>query len=442
MKKLKFLKWTFLTIWIILAVVGIATAFIMLPDNVYRISRRTVDGYDVRDYEKDELTEILLEKNNWDLTLYSDGVEIKVDDAISPIINETIEKAYNMRKAFHFDIKLSSKEIDEIVDEAIAEAKKYEVAGGSNDNTFSYDESKDKFVFNESAQATELNEKALKKELTKALKDKDFDKKILIEYDSIEEDNDAVKYELLSTFTTDTTSNSNRNTNIQIACETINGTIVEPGDTFSYNETLGKRTTAKGYKTAGVYINGQHATGIGGGICQLSSTMYNAVFAANLQVDDRTGHTFEPSYVRPGCDATVSYSAPDFKFTNDSGYPIGISCHFANQTVTVEIYGVRTLDEGVSRYMTSEKVSSIASGYVYENNESLLYNQEVITKQAKSGSKWATYEVLEKDSEIISKELIYYTSYKGESGVAQRNLTLDAIMAAEAAQNVAKETTQ
>ena len=114
--------------------------------------------------------------------------------------------------------------------------------------------------------------------------------------------------QLLGTFsTTYNTANTNRVTNLELASEKINGTIILPGETFSYNKVVGERTIAKGYKEAAVYSGGKVVDGIGGGICQLSSTLYNAVIYANLEVTSRSNHRFLTSYVTAGRDATVSY---------------------------------------------------------------------------------------------------------------------------------------
>lgn len=95
-----------------------------------------------------------------------------------------------------------------------------------------------------------------------------------------------------------------------------------PGETFSYNQVVGQRTKAAGFKEAPAYLNGKVVQEYGGGICQVSSTLYNAVLYANLEITERTNHGFKPSYVKPGLDATVSWGGPDFKFTNNRNYPI------------------------------------------------------------------------------------------------------------------------
>ena len=114
-----------------------------------------------------------------------------------------------------------------------------------------------------------------------------------------------------------------------------------PGETFSYNKTLGARSTKAGYKTAKVYENGAVVDGIGGGICQISSTLYNAVLKANMQTVERRNHQFITSYVPEGRDATVAYGVTDFKFKNTRKYAIKIKATASNGVATISIYGIK-----------------------------------------------------------------------------------------------------
>lgn len=110
-----------------------------------------------------------------------------------------------------------------------------------------------------------------------------------------------------------------------------------PGQSFSYNQTVGKRTIAAGFKVAGVYANGEVTEGVGGGICQVSSTLYNSVLLSNLEVVERHNHSFNPGYVPAGQDATVSWGGPDFKFKNNRSYPVRIVASVSGGTITVQI---------------------------------------------------------------------------------------------------------
>ena len=150
--------------------------------------------------------------------------------------------------------------------------------------------------------------------------------------------------DVLGSVSTNHTNNSNRNTNLKLACKALNGTLVRPGETFSYNAALGQRTEAKGYKPAGAYAAGKSVETIGGGICQVSSTLYYACLKADLEIVERTAHGFTVSYLPYGMDATVSWGSLDFKFKNNTDYPIRIEAWVSDGQVHVKLIGTDTKD--------------------------------------------------------------------------------------------------
>lgn len=148
--------------------------------------------------------------------------------------------------------------------------------------------------------------------------------------------------DLLGTFTTRyDAGNVARTTNLAIACKKLNGQVIQPGEVFSYNKALGKRSVENGYKEAAVYVNGGVENGLGGGICQISSTLYNTVLFANLGIVERHQHSFTTSYVDPGRDATVVYGVLDFKFKNTRKYPVKLEAYVKSGVATVSIYGLK-----------------------------------------------------------------------------------------------------
>lgn len=155
---------------------------------------------------------------------------------------------------------------------------------------------------------------------------------------------DLLFRDLLSQKTTTLTYSYNRNVNVTLAAGSINGLVLTPGEEFSYNGVVGKRTAEKGYLPAGAYSNGKEVTETGGGICQVSSTLYYCSLIANLEITNRLCHYFGVSYLPAGLDATVSWPSPDFKFKNNRDYPIKIVAYtnLDNRTLTVEIYGTDT----------------------------------------------------------------------------------------------------
>ncbi|MEG1997965.1 MAG: VanW family protein, partial [Clostridiales bacterium] len=145
---------------------------------------------------------------------------------------------------------------------------------------------------------------------------------------------------LLARYTTSfNAGNRNRTTNLRLAATAINGTVIPAGGSFSFNNTVGPRTSRRGYKMAIIYSAGKEIDGLGGGICQVSSTLYNTVLAASLKVTQRHTHSLPVSYVPKGRDATVSYGALDFRFQNNRSYPVTIKATINGGRLTVDLWG-------------------------------------------------------------------------------------------------------
>lgn len=132
--------------------------------------------------------------------------------------------------------------------------------------------------------------------------------------------------------------NVNRTTNLRLSSNAINNMVLNPGETFSFNQTVGQRTPERGYKPATIIVQGEYSEGIGGGICQTSSTLYNSVDAAGLAITKRFSHSREVTYVPAGRDATVAWNGPDFGFRNNLSKPILIKTVMENGKLTVQVY--------------------------------------------------------------------------------------------------------
>ena len=159
-----------------------------------------------------------------------------------------------------------------------------------------------------------------------------------------EELNKTLFQDELATYTTKAGSQGNRDTNIELASAAINGTILYPGDVFSYNEIVGERTTEKGYKPGATYVGGQTVMSVGGGICQVSTTLYYCTIVADLEVVERECHAYPSSYTPLSTDATVFWGGIDYKFRNNTNYPIRIDAFSDNGDVTVTLYGTDEKD--------------------------------------------------------------------------------------------------
>ena len=195
--------------------------------------------------------------------------------------------------------------------------------------------------------------------------------------------------DLLSDFSTKyAASNKNRTTNLILAANKINGTVLMPGETFSYNKTVGERTIAAGYKEAPIYVSGRVEDGLGGGICQITTALYNAVLYANLEVTERSNHQFVPSYAGASRDATVVYGAIDFKFKNNREYPIKITCSVSNGIANFKIFGLKS--ENDYEVQITSRITGKTSNAIYSE----------------------AYKTLKKNGNVVSTTLISKDTYK------------------------------
>lgn len=224
----------------------------------------------------------------------------------------------------------------------------------------------------------------------------------------------------LSTFTTKyDASNADRTTNLRIACQKINGKVILPGETFSYNKTLGKRTAEAGYRNGKIYENGQVVDGIGGGICQISSTLYNTVLMANLEIVERRNHQFVTSYLPAGRDATVVYGATDFKFKNTRKYPVRLQASISNGIATVSMYGIKE-DEEYTVSFSTKTISTIAPTTKYEEDSSLPSGTEKVKQAGSSGLVTETYITKKLGNKIVSTKLLSRDTYSAMQKIIVR----------------------
>ena len=217
--------------------------------------------------------------------------------------------------------------------------------------------------------------------------------------------------DLLSEFTTRyDASNKNRSNNLNLAAQKINETIVNPGEIFSYNKTVGQRTIAQGYKEAAVYAGGKVVQGIGGGICQLSSTIYDAALYANLEITQRSNHRFLTSYVQAGRDATVSWGTIDLCFKNTREYPIKITSTVSNGLVKVQIYGMKEEKE-YQVVLETNILEEIDNKVRYVNDSTLYEGTEIVEQYGSKGAKSETYKIVKLNGETISRTLLSVDTY-------------------------------
>lgn len=217
--------------------------------------------------------------------------------------------------------------------------------------------------------------------------------------------------DLLGECTTHVSGTAARVGNVKLASAAFDGTVLNSGDVFSYNETVGQRTAAKGYKAAPAYIQGETVDEIGGGVCQPSSTLYYACLLANLEITERYAHRYIPSYITRGMDATVSWGGPDYKFTNNTRYPLKIVTKYDKGYLTVQLWGTKTDDLTVK--MTYETLSTTPFEEVEQLDPTLAPGQRQVKVTPYTGYRVRTYRnVFDGSGALISSGVEAVSDYK------------------------------
>ncbi len=201
-----------------------------------------------------------------------------------------------------------------------------------------------------------------------------------------------------------------RASNVELAADRINGRVLMPGDVFSYDQAILPRTAENGYQSAGVYVGNRVESGIGGGICQPSSTLYGAVLYANLEIVERTSHSLPVSYVPGGQDATIAQGYIDFKFRNDTEYPVKIVATYSNRKLVCKILGVKPDGEKV------EVVHSVTGSYTPKVNktadESIPQGYKKTVSRGASGYGVASRRIVTVDGVEVKNEKLTGSVYR------------------------------
>jgi vancomycin resistance protein YoaR len=222
--------------------------------------------------------------------------------------------------------------------------------------------------------------------------------------------------ENIASFTTRFNSNNkSRSKNIRLAASIIDGTIVAPGEVFSFNKVVGERTKARGFDEAGVYINGNIESELGGGICQVSSTLYNAVLLSDLEVVQRNNHSLTVNYVPLSRDAAVSWGSKDFKFRNNKDFYIYIHAETGENTITFDLFGTKSNKrvELISKII--ERIDSPIK-YVQDTN---LKDGEIV-KKGRTGYRSKLIKKVYENGKLIKTETVSQDKYMSTPTIIQQ----------------------
>ena len=383
-----------------------------------------VGDVDITGLSREAAREKILESYPWTMKVVWNEETIEIPNLIEPKVDELLQEIYHGVPKETYTLETTG--LEEAVASQVSEIASKWDKPAKNASISSFDKQSGKFVFTGEEAGQQVNQEALTAQIEAAIASKDFDAQITAEMTSvapeITEGTAREKYKTISTYTTKTTSNSKRNTNVRLACEAIDGIVLAPGETFSFNDRVGERTTAKGYQSAAAYNNGEVVQETGGGVCQVSTTLYNAVVRSGLKTTVRRSHTFEPSYVTPGMDATVSWGGPDYAFINNSNTGIGVRASYGDQTCTVSIYGIPLLEEGVKYDLKSTKLKDTnVPAPTYVEDQTVQPGTEVVEKAGDAGSQWEVRLVVTKNGEKVSDDIDHTVTYKGHAPVVKRN---------------------
>lgn len=211
--------------------------------------------------------------------------------------------------------------------------------------------------------------------------------------------------------TTFSTGKVSRSKNIKRAAELIDGTVLMPGEKFSFNDHLGRRTIENGFHVAGVYVSGRHDVDVGGGICQVSTTLYNALLVGDISAKTRFPHSLPVPYVPLGRDAAVSFPNPDFAFENPFDVPIAISAIYTPGKLTFKVLSSKKSEKEVK--FESKLISSWSRGEKIVHDPNLKYGQRKVMDSGGSGRKVRTWKVVYENGKEVSRSVLSDSTYSG-----------------------------
>ncbi len=272
------------------------------------------------------------------------------------------------------------------------------------------------FTFTQEQQGARLDRDALYRLMVGALDRGEYEATITVRSETLLPQVTKVElmnsFALVSSYTTQTTADANRNNNIDLAARAISGTAVMPGEIFSFNQATGERTEEKGYLPAAAIAGGATVDEVGGGVCQVSSTLFNAAAMADLTILDRSPHSWPSTYVDKGRDATVNWPNLDFSFRNDGDAPVFIVVFYRQRAVTVEIYGA-SLGAGITIDLETAVTATMEPPnepeYVY--NPNLPYGTEQEAIKARTGYIVETYKVFRRNGAETRRDLLCISEY-------------------------------
>ena len=330
---------------------------------------------DTRDKKVDDMVDVQFQVGSELVKMKTDGMSLSsnIDDVLSEAFkyakSSTLEGVEGLkdRYALITELKKTPKEynssftigydnVSTLAHEALDSFNKEPVEAHAT----GFDVSTLSFIIDESANGQSVNVDKAIEDVNSSFEKAEYGVVIPVEVSVVEPQTSAdyLRSHLgkVSSNSSKTKDDSNRNTNIRLVCEIIDGLVLQPGEQFDFNKRVGERTAERGFKEAGGIYDGRSRKELGGGICQANTMIYHSVVEADLQVDERNPHSWPSDYVDKGTDATVTWGGANFKFTNNTEYPVALHAYYGDLWVTVELYG-RLLPDGQRIEFVGEEIS-------------------------------------------------------------------------------------
>ena len=351
----------------------------------------------------------IAQQRNFEVGEYSDQLNY---------LKENKDNSINI--AFNYIFVGLDEKLDKIISEIEYEPQESQILFNPNSpNMFKITEGKKGLRVDKTLLYNKINEEYLKSNNI------NIDIPVFEEESSVTKEYNQSLTNKISTFSTNVSdSTGGRKHNVKLALEKFNGMVIENGQQVSFNQITGPHTTKNGYKVATIIYNGQFVDGVGGGVCQASTTLYNALLTAGLEINEVNKHTLPVKYVPLALDAMVSEYVSDLKFTNNSGHKIFIKTYSDENSVTVEIYG-HTLEDGVTYKTRGEVVRVIPhTGDIVKKDTNKEYTSKVLFEgeyyrlsYPREGYEANGYLQKYKNGEMIEETLIRHEIYKPQNGV-------------------------
>lgn len=221
-------------------------------------------------------------------------------------------------------------------------------------------------------------------------------------------------------FTSYPSSSEERKNNIKLAAKSLNNTLVDVGGEFSFNQTVGERTIARGYKSAKIIVGGEFVDGVGGGVCQVSTTLYNAALIAGLEITEYHPHSLSVSYVAPSFDAMVNSGSADLKFINNTDNPIIILVTADDSCITVKIIGEPLKEKYLRKSVITGEITPLPDKIITDEkqeHEELYEGEFLQLKYPKSGLTSEGYLITVKDGKLCEMKKIRSDKYAAIQGI-------------------------